>query len=133
MPGGGARQGRNRRVRWHGCRQLDPPRVPAALASGRLCPDRLKGPNPMEPDRTTPSDAETSSWQPFARIALATTVIAVGLWILFDFLPALAWAAVLAIALWPLYHRMLRLLPERCERLVGPLLGTAVIGIVFIA
>jgi predicted PurR-regulated permease PerM len=87
----------------------------------------------MEPDRATPSETESSSWQPFARIALATTLIAVGVWILFDFLPALAWAGVLAIALWPLYHRMLRFLPEHSERVVGPLLGTAVIGIVFIA
>ena len=62
-----------------------------------------------------------------------TLITLVGLWILFDFLPALAWAGVLAIALWPLYHRMLRLLPEHSERVVGPLLGTAVIGIVFIA
>jgi predicted PurR-regulated permease PerM len=87
----------------------------------------------MEDDRATLPGAGSSSWQPLARIALATAVIAVGLWILADFLPALAWAAVLAIALWPLYHRLLRLLPERSHRVMGPLLGTAVIGIVFIA
>jgi len=87
----------------------------------------------MEPDRVTPSGAESSSWQSYARIALATALIALGLWILFDFLPALAWAGVLAIALWPLYHQMLRLLPERSDRIVGPLLGTVLIGIVFIA
>jgi len=87
----------------------------------------------METDRATPSGATSSSWQPFVRIAMATAIIAVGLWILFDFLPALAWAAVLAIALWPLYHRMLRLLPEHSDRIVGPLLGTAAIGIIFIA
>ena len=77
--------------------------------------------------------AESSSWQPYARIALATALIALGLWILFDFLPALAWAGVLAIALWPLYHRMLRLLPEHSDRIVGPLLGTLLIGVIFIA
>jgi predicted PurR-regulated permease PerM len=87
----------------------------------------------MEPDRATRSGAESSSWQPYVRIALATSLIAVGLWILFDFLPALAWAGVLAIALWPLYHRMLRLLPEHSDRIVGPLLGTALIGVVFVA
>ena len=87
----------------------------------------------MEPDRATPPGAGSSSWQQIARVALATAVIAVGLWILADFLPALAWAAVLAIALWPLYRRMLQLLPERSDRVVGPLLGTALIGIVFIA
>ena len=87
----------------------------------------------MEDDRATLPGPGSSSWQQFARIALATAVIAVGLWILADFLPALAWAAVLAIALWPLYRRLLRLLPERSHRVMGPLLGTAVIGIVFIA
>jgi predicted PurR-regulated permease PerM len=87
----------------------------------------------MEPDRATPPGAASSSWQQIARVALATAVIAVGLWILADFLPALAWAGVLAIALWPLYRRMLQLLPERSDRVAGPLLGTALIGIVFIA
>ncbi len=87
----------------------------------------------MEPDRATASGAESSSWQSYARMALATALIALGLWILFDFLPALAWAGVLAIALWPLYHQMLRLLPEHSDRIVGPLLGTILIGIVFIA
>ncbi|MGC2411541.1 MAG: AI-2E family transporter, partial [Stellaceae bacterium] len=71
--------------------------------------------------------------QQLARIALATAVIAVGLWILADFLPALAWAAVLAIALWPLYGWLLHVLPERSDRVVGPLLATIGIGIVFIA
>ena len=87
----------------------------------------------MEPDRAPPPGAASSSWQPFARIALATALIAVGLWVLFDFLPALAWAGVLAIALWPLYRQMLRLLPDRSDRIVGPLLGTLLIGIIFIA
>ena len=41
-----------------------------------------------------------------ARIALATAVVAVGLWILREFLAALVWAAVLAIAFWPLYRRL---------------------------
>src|ERR1700676_867765 len=87
----------------------------------------------MEPDRAPLPAAGSSSWQQFARIALAAAVIAVGLWILADFLPALAWAAVLAIALWPLYRRLLNLLPARSDRALGPLLATLAIGIVFIA
>src|SRR5438094_5783465 len=74
MPGVSLRQGRNRTA---------------------------KRPNTMEPAPAPRSGAESSSWQPYARIALATALIALGLWILFDFLPALAWAGVLAIALWP--------------------------------
>ncbi len=53
----------------------------------------------MEPDRANPPAATSPARQLVARSALATAVVAVGLWILFDFLPALAWAAVLAIAL----------------------------------
>jgi predicted PurR-regulated permease PerM len=87
----------------------------------------------MADDRATLPGAGSFLWQQLARIALATAVIAVGLWILADFLPALAWAAVLAIALWPLYHRLLRLLPDRSHRVVGPLLATLGVGIVFIA
>jgi predicted PurR-regulated permease PerM len=86
----------------------------------------------MEPDQATPPAAESPYWQQIARIALATAVVAVGLWILLDFLPALAWAAVLAIALWPLYRWLLRLLPERSDRALAPLLGTVLIGIVFV-
>jgi predicted PurR-regulated permease PerM len=86
----------------------------------------------MEPDQATPPAAESPYWQQIARIALATAVVAVGLWILLDFLPALAWAAVLAIALWPLYRWLLRLLPERSDRALAPLLGTVLVGIVFV-
>lgn len=86
----------------------------------------------MEPDRATPRTAASSSAQLFARLALATAVVAVGLWILFDFLPAFAWAAVFAIALWPLYSRLLRLLPARGARVLGPLLATIGIGVVII-
>src|SRR5712691_9305954 len=87
----------------------------------------------MEPDRATPPAAASSSSQRLARMALATAVVAVGLWILFDFLPALAWAAVLAIALWPLYRHLLRLLPEHSDRVLGPLLVTTGIAVVIIA
>jgi predicted PurR-regulated permease PerM len=87
----------------------------------------------MEPDQPTLASAGSSYSQQIARIALATAVVAVGLWILADFLPALAWAAVLAIALWPLYRWLLLLLPERSDRALGPLLGTVLIGIVFVA
>src|SRR4029077_986845 len=87
----------------------------------------------MQPDQPTPPAAGSSYSQQIARIVLAPSVLAVGLCILADFLPALAWAAVLAIALWPLYRWLLLLLPEHSDRALGPLLGTVLIGIVFIA
>ena len=87
----------------------------------------------MEPDPPPPPAATSPSRQLVARSALATAVVAVGLWILFDFLPALAWAAVLAIALWPLYRRLLWLLPQKSDRVLGPLLVTTGIAVVIIA
>jgi predicted PurR-regulated permease PerM len=67
-----------------------------------------------------------------ARLVVATIFVIIGLWILHDFLPALAWAVVLAIALWPLYQRLLQLFPERSGRIAAPLLLTLTVGIVFV-
>ena len=33
-------------------------------------------------------------------------MLAVGIWIIWDFLPALVWAVVVAIAIWPLFERV---------------------------
>jgi predicted PurR-regulated permease PerM len=85
------------------------------------------------PDRATPPGAAFASWQLVARVALATAVVAFGLWILHEFLAALAWAAVLAVALWPVYGYLRRLLPERDAWAIGPLLATTVVAIVIIA
>ena len=95
----------------------------------------------MERDEAPPPAATAKSprgfagfgLQGFAGFALATAVMALGVWVLFDFLPAFAWAGVLAIALWPLYQRLLWLLPERSERVLGPLLSTIGVAIVVIA
>src|ERR1700720_2480152 len=46
-------------------------------------------------------DAEWNA-QRIARTVLFVAVVALGVWMLWRFLPALAWAAVLAIATWPL-------------------------------
>jgi predicted PurR-regulated permease PerM len=67
-----------------------------------------------------------------ARFVVAAVFVIFGLWILHDFLPALAWAVVLSIALWPLYERLLALFPERCGRIVAPLLLTLSVGIIFV-
>ncbi|HTZ37287.1 MAG TPA: AI-2E family transporter [Stellaceae bacterium] len=83
----------------------------------------------MEPH---PPTAEPPAQQR-ARLVVAAVLGLFGLWILHDFLPALAWAVVLSIALWPLYQRLLGLWPGRGERIGPPLLLTAVVGIVFAA
>ena len=87
----------------------------------------------MDRDPAPPADAAPASSQSLARIALATAVVAVGLWILRDFVAALVWAAVLAIAFWPVYRRLRQPTSRPIDRIVAPALATTVIGIIFIA
>src|SRR5437868_2169162 len=74
-----------------------------------------------------------ASSQGLARIALATAIVGIGLWILRDFLAALVWAGVLAVAFWPIYRRLQIPVSRPIERIVAPALATTVIGIIFIA
>jgi predicted PurR-regulated permease PerM len=82
---------------------------------------------PPRPGATSPSS------QFAARLALGIALVAFGLWILHDFFPALAWAGVLAIALWPLYQHLQTLLPHPHAAIGAPLLATAVVTLVVIA
>src|SRR5437868_2940812 len=47
-------------------------------------------------------------WQLTARIAFVAAFLLLAIWMLDRLLPALAWAAVLAIATWPLRERLIR-------------------------
>jgi predicted PurR-regulated permease PerM len=91
-----------------------------------------RAPDTTELDPTTPP-VVSPSWQIAARFALAAALVVVGVWILHEFIAALAWAVVLAIALWPSYGRLLQLLPTGSDRALAPILATIGIGIVFIA
>jgi predicted PurR-regulated permease PerM len=70
--------------------------------------------------------------QRIARIVLATALALLGLWIIHRFLPALAWATILAIALWPLYRRAERAFPPRGHRILLPLVATLLVGLVLV-
>jgi predicted PurR-regulated permease PerM len=50
--------------------------------------------------------ADIWTTQRIARTALIIAVVVAGVWMMWRFLPALAWAAVLAIATWPLRKRL---------------------------
>jgi predicted PurR-regulated permease PerM len=76
--------------------------------------------------------APAASSQRLSRLVLATLLVLLGLWILHRFLPALAWATILAIALWPLYLRLQRVLPPRGHQVLAPLLVTLLVGLVLI-
>src|SRR6516165_8541913 len=76
-------------------------------------------------------DGERSS-QRVARLVLAAGLVLLGLWILHRYLAAIAWAAVLAIALWPLYQRLVSALGGHGQRILAPLILTLSVGLVFI-
>ena len=67
-----------------------------------------------------------------ARILLAAFMLALGLYILWNYVRALVWAVVLAIALWPLFERVRRRVPRRLSGEVLPLVFVALVGLVFL-
>jgi predicted PurR-regulated permease PerM len=80
-----------------------------------------------------PATGEGMTLQRAALLALTAALVLLAAGILRHFLPALAWAAVLAIATWPLYERLLRLLPGPGAQAVwAPLLFTVLVGVVFV-
>jgi len=80
-------------------------------------------------------DVEPAPWAPaqrVSRVVLATALGLLGLWILRHFLPALAWATIFAIALWPLYRQAERAFPPRGHRILLPLVASLLVGLVLI-
>jgi predicted PurR-regulated permease PerM len=65
-----------------------------------------------------------------AWVVLALVLLGLGLWTLREFLPALVWAAVLAVALWPSYQGARRRCPSGGEAVL-PALFTLAIALVF--
>jgi predicted PurR-regulated permease PerM len=67
-----------------------------------------------------------------ARAVLALLLTLLGLWTLYRYLPALIWAPILAIAVWPLYQRATRRWPPGKHNILLPAVFTLVIGLMFI-
>ena len=86
----------------------------------------------MEDPAFSPPEQPTRA-QTAARIALAATLLGLGLWTLREFIPALVWAGIIAIAVWPLYLRARQECPPDRHNLLLPSAFTLVIAVVFIA
>lgn len=68
-----------------------------------------------------------------ALLILTALLGLLGLWILRPFLPALAWATVLAVGTWPLYSRFAGALSgARHDSLAAPLAFTLLVAVVFV-
>ena len=66
-----------------------------------------------------------------ARLALVVLLLGLGLWTVRNFLPAVIWAAILAVAIWPLYdHARARSSPAR-HTVALPALFTLAVAVVF--
>jgi predicted PurR-regulated permease PerM len=86
-------------------------------------------------DQTAQDPTPTPTPTPAQRIARATLALALlllGLWTLHEFLPALVWASIFAIALWPLYRRACTRFPPGRHNVLMPSLFTLGITLVFL-
>ena len=91
-------------------------------------PDTSMLPAPAPTAQTPTRDA----WQGAARAVLVAALVALGLYILGNFLRSLVWAAILVLATWPLYRRAERHLPHDRHNILLPALFTAVIALIVI-
>ncbi|MBV9250812.1 MAG: AI-2E family transporter [Acetobacteraceae bacterium] len=76
---------------------------------------------------------EANRFQQITRTVLAIVLLALGVWTLREFLPALIWAAILAIAVWPYYQRVQRrVFYGGRSKLALPLTFTLAIALLFL-
>ena len=69
-----------------------------------------------------------------SRLFVTAALAGLGLFILWDFLTALLWATVLAVATWPFYMRFVRVVDRGRHRgVVTPLVFSLLIGAIFLA
>lgn len=84
------------------------------------------------PDPSAPQPPEATRWQAIARGILALAFLFLGVWTLREFIPALVWATILAIAVWPLYERANRRFPPGRHHILLPTGFTLAITLVFL-
>ncbi|MBV8097180.1 MAG: AI-2E family transporter [Acetobacteraceae bacterium] len=82
---------------------------------------------PTEPG---PPPPETS--KRFARGILGLALFGAGIWTLHEFLPALIWASILAIATWPSYQKACKRWPWDTHHVLVPAIFTAGVALMFI-
>src|SRR5262245_17047476 len=79
--------------------------------------------NPDSPGLEAPSRRQSAAW-----LLLFIMLVGAGLYILANYLRALAWALILAVALWPFYDRVRRRTSPALAKEILPILFTAVVG-----
>ena len=66
------------------------------------------------------------------RAVLAAFLLGLVIWVAWDFLPALAWASMIALTTWPLYVRFAALFGRQMGRSAAALLFTLLVGVVLL-
>lgn len=79
---------------------------------------------PLAPVGAPDGPEEPPRFQRRARLGLALALLLLGAWTLRAFLPALIWAAILAVGTWPLYGRVKRRWPPGRHNILLPGLFT---------
>src|SRR5215217_9216730 len=95
-----------------------------------------------KPTKLSARSSEPASWDrreplPFnsqarmiARTSLTIVLVGLAIWVGGDFLPALGWAAILAMTMWPLYARWASLLGKSRSPILAPLIFTLLAGLI---
>jgi predicted PurR-regulated permease PerM len=78
---------------------------------------------PDLPRLEAPSRRQSAAW-----LLLCAILVGAGLYILANYLRALAWALILAVALWPFYERVRRQTSPALAKEILPILFTAAVG-----
>ncbi|HEY8125446.1 MAG TPA: AI-2E family transporter [Methylocystis sp.] len=74
--------------------------------------------------------SEALSWrESVARLLLSAILVVFGLYVLANYLRALVWALVLAIALWPLYDRVRQKMTPWAAKEILPIVFTILVGL----
>ena len=84
------------------------------------------------PDDAEAGGAERARWHLAARVVLTLAVFGFALFVLSNYLRALVWALVLAIALWPLFYRLAAKTPLRLRSEILPALFALAVALVFL-
>jgi predicted PurR-regulated permease PerM len=85
----------------------------------------------MMDDQQADAPGTARRGQPVARVVLAAILVALGIWTIWEFVPAIVWAVVFAIALWPLYARAQRRWPPRGHNILLPAGFTLAVALLF--
>ena len=95
-------------------------------------PDHRAAPTAETSSMGPPDDGAKGQWHFAARLVLSLALLGVGLYILQNYLRALVWALVLAIALWPLFQRTAARVPAKLRKEVLPAFFSLLVLLVFL-